>query len=195
MTAEPAAEPAAVDPRIERTKAAVLEAVKALLAEEGWDAVSHQRVAERAGVHRATVWRHWPEPTLLIHDALEDESVPNDVVLSGDIETDLVALLESLRHNLVEMQRARMIAALIDRSAWQPELQVLKAELVRNGFPLFREALTAAVEGGRLRPVDEDHAVAQLVGPLFYRVLVSGEPVDASTIAAIAADFLGAYRR
>jgi AcrR family transcriptional regulator len=184
-----------VDPRIGRTRIAVLDAVRDILAEEGWEAVTHARVAQRSGVHRATVWRHWPERTSLIHDALADESVPVDVSLSGDVQRDLRALLQSLRHTLIDLKRDRMIAALIDRSAWQPELKRLKVELVRDGFPLFREALQHGVTDGQLRKgINIDHAVAQLVGPLFYRVLVSGEQVRRGTIEAIVSDFLIAYR-
>jgi len=40
----------------------MLRAAAAILEEEGPTGVTHQRVAERAGVGRATAYRHWPQP-------------------------------------------------------------------------------------------------------------------------------------
>jgi AcrR family transcriptional regulator len=53
--------PLHVDPRVVRTRLAVLEAATMLLRTEGPGAVTHARVAEAAGVGRATIYRHWPD--------------------------------------------------------------------------------------------------------------------------------------
>ena len=56
-----------VDPRQARSRKAMLDAARELLAREGPAAVTHQRVARQAGVGRATVYRHWPRPEQLIY--------------------------------------------------------------------------------------------------------------------------------
>ena len=53
-----------------RTRAAVHEALRSLFAEEGPAALTHQRVAQRAEVGRATIYRHWPRPVDLVTEAL-----------------------------------------------------------------------------------------------------------------------------
>ena len=53
-----------------RTRALVQDAVRDLFEREGAGALTHQRVAERAGVSRATVYRHWPQPVDLVVEAL-----------------------------------------------------------------------------------------------------------------------------
>jgi AcrR family transcriptional regulator len=59
-----------IDARVVRTRALVQEAVLDLFEREGAGALTHQRVAERAGVSRATVYRHWPHPIDLVVEAL-----------------------------------------------------------------------------------------------------------------------------
>ena len=62
------------DPRAVRSREAMLAAARRLLAEEGLDAVTHQRVAQEAGVGRATVYRHWPRTDQLLLDAMLDRA-------------------------------------------------------------------------------------------------------------------------
>ena len=71
MTAE-------TDPRVERTRAAIREALVSLVEEEGMAGLTHQRVAERAHLGRATIYRHLPTPEDLVHEAFDcmDASLP-----------------------------------------------------------------------------------------------------------------------
>jgi AcrR family transcriptional regulator len=63
----PAAE--ALDPRVVRTRRDVLDATITELVEGGWDAVTHARVAARAGYAKATLYAHWPDRLALVSDA------------------------------------------------------------------------------------------------------------------------------
>lgn len=93
------------DPRAEHSRAQALQAARALLAEEGWEAATHLRVAERSGLGRATVYRHWPDPVALRRDALSEEALVFHTVPTGDLRADLVAELEAIRAELVERGR------------------------------------------------------------------------------------------
>ena len=48
-----------LDPRIVRTREAVLDAATALLVEGGPDAVTMDGVVQRSGVAKSTIYRHW----------------------------------------------------------------------------------------------------------------------------------------
>ena len=199
QSAEPGLAPSrsagAPDPRFARTRAAVLEAVRAILLEEGWDEVTHLRVAERSGVHRGTIWRHWPERSTLLHEALAEEAVSVDVEPSGDLRQDLISSLELLRHEIVDRPMGRVLATLIDRSEWQPEIHRLKVALVRSGFPAIRQVLQNAIDRGEIQAkLNSDHAIAQLVGPIFYRRLMTAELITSKTIDAVVDDFLAAHQ-
>ena len=59
------------DARVQRTRAAVRDALLSLVEEDGLGAVTHHRVAERAGLGRATVYRHFPTVESLVHEAID----------------------------------------------------------------------------------------------------------------------------
>jgi AcrR family transcriptional regulator len=83
-------DPNATDPRVARTRDAVVAAVRDLVQAAGIEAVTHQRVAEVAGVGRASVYRHWPDRTHLLLDALADlPAETGDWSSSGDLAADL----------------------------------------------------------------------------------------------------------
>src|SRR6266581_1100612 len=66
----------ATDPRAARSHEAILAAAFDLLAREGPGAITHQRVAQQAGVGRATVYRHWAAPEDLLRDVLYTAELP-----------------------------------------------------------------------------------------------------------------------
>ncbi|MFD8022645.1 TetR/AcrR family transcriptional regulator [Streptomyces lavendulae] len=79
--------------RSARVRTQVVEAVGALLVESGYDALTVDAVAERAGVHRTTVYRRWRDVGGLLADVLDaaadDGWRPAD---TGSLEDDLTAL-------------------------------------------------------------------------------------------------------
>src|ERR1700745_781512 len=66
----------AADPRATRSREAIRAAAGDLLAREGPGAIPHQRVAQQAGVGRATVYRHWAAPEDLLRDVLFSAELP-----------------------------------------------------------------------------------------------------------------------
>ncbi len=77
-----------------RTVPDVRDAVLAILGSEGWSAVTHTRVAARAGVHRATVKRRWPSRGDLVRDAFSASAADTvGAPDTGALRTDLDQLL------------------------------------------------------------------------------------------------------
>ena len=72
-----------MDPRLARTREAALGAATDLLTEFGMTALTHQNVAARAGLGRATVYRHWPTTVDLLLD-LHDTYRPPGFVTEGE---------------------------------------------------------------------------------------------------------------
>src|SRR5579863_8534415 len=61
----------AIDPRIERSRQVILQAVLDELSDVGYGALTIESTARRAGVGKATIYRHWPDKIALIADALK----------------------------------------------------------------------------------------------------------------------------
>ncbi|MFB6577874.1 TetR/AcrR family transcriptional regulator [Streptomyces sp. NPDC056402] len=83
--------------RSARVRAQVLEATGAQLVEHGYDSLTVDAVAERAGVHRTTVYRRWRDVGGLLADLL-DAAADNawEPADTGTLEGDLTALNEEI---------------------------------------------------------------------------------------------------
>lgn len=174
-----------VDPRVARTRQAVREAVRRLVQRAGLEAVSHQEVAAEAGIGRATVYRHWPDRTDLLVDALAEVQAPPVWESSGDLAADLSRELGRLQRTLSSPLVPELVA-LIGRAEWDHELRETKAELLASGTAGLRRTLEAAIDRGEL-PADHDHdtTIARLAGPLFYRRVLAHAPLETAFVTKI----------
>ena len=174
------------DPRVVRTRQAVREAVRSLVQRAGFEAVSHQQVAAEAGIGRATVYRHWPNRTDLLLDAIAEVEAPRDWKTSGDLATDLARELGRLQRTLSSSPLVPELVALIGRAEWDAELRETKAALLASGTAGLRQALEAAIERREL-PADHDldTTIARLAGPLFYRRVLAHAPLDDPFVTTI----------
>jgi AcrR family transcriptional regulator len=183
-----------LDPRVDRTREAALCAVRELLVEEGWDAVTQSQVAQRSGVGRTTVYRHWPERIDLVREAMDFElSHTRDITLTGTLRDDLLTALEAIRYEMIEREGSKFLIAMVARSEWDPEVRELKKLLVERAIEALRGVLAGAVRDGRLAAgVSVEVSVAQLVGPMVMRRLVTDESLDQPLITDLVDDFLAA---
>lgn len=168
------------DPRILRSRAVILEAAVAELAEVGYGGVTIEAVAARAGVGKSTIYRHWHDKLDLIADAFEtfhERMVPD---LSDRSAREAIELL--LRHVaevVVDSTFSRCIPAMIEGAERDPR--------VRDFFYTYSAQRRQAVVDLILRGIadgefdsglDPELATATLLGAIFYRRLMTGEPFD-----------------
>ena len=164
-----------------RATRAALDAVLDLIVERGIHGVTTNAVAERARTSKATMYRRWPTKDALIADAigtLVDRQI--EVPDAGSLAGDLHVLLREAVELYSTPRAAALIPELVAGMARDPEL----ADAVRSGFlPTRRraldEVLRRADERGELRD-DVDHGLCLdlLGGVVFYRLLVTGGPLD-----------------
>jgi AcrR family transcriptional regulator len=178
-----------IDPRVERTRDAVLEAATVLLRSEGPGAVTHARVAEAAGVGRATVYRHWPGQGDLLRAALDrkadDISLPDPEL---PVQLRLAVILEQLRARLNDQDMAAQFAALIGRAEWDPALRDALAQMCGRRTSLIDHVLRDGIARGEL-PDDTDVEVLRdgLVGALVTRRFLLGKRPDRQYLARVIA--------
>jgi AcrR family transcriptional regulator len=180
MQSERAARPMG-RPRDARADRAILEATLELIAERGIHEFRTEDVAARAGVGKGAIYRRYSSKDELVTAALaglvnEEIVVPD----TGSTRSDLLALMREAVELYSRALPGRLMPNLVSAMAERPEL----ARVVREGFLVRRrlalaEVLQRGVERGDLRPdVDLDLALDVLGGPLFYRLLISGGPID-----------------
>ncbi|KUJ68607.1 TetR family transcriptional regulator [Streptomyces albus subsp. albus] len=200
-SADPA--PGTVRPggRTARTRSAVRDAVLTGLAEHGYPGLTVEYVAEHSGVHKTTLYRRWGGVEELVADALdlagEDSWTPPD---TGTLHGDLRALAHEVVDTFGDPAQAAAPTAFI-AAAFQSEraaegLRAFYAERFARCAPILQRA----VERGEVPPGSDAQAVARAVSaPLFFRALITREPLDAAhadqaATAALAALRAGVYR-
>src|SRR5262244_3401099 len=163
----------ATDPRAARSREAILAAAFDLLAREGPGAITHQRVAQQAGVGRATVYRHWAAPEDLLADVLLSAELPFFAAPALPLRPWLHAELRQLADALMAQTRPggagarphRHITAITERLA---------------------AAFALAADAGELDTApDADLAAAHLIGPLVYRTTLQAAAVPDSLLTAV----------
>ena len=185
-----------MDPRVVRTRDAVRDAVRRVLRAEGIEAVTHQRVAEAAGVGRASVYRHWPDRTHLVIDgptgAIRD---PPGWRSPGDLARDRAGEVRRLQGVLNDSPFVPDLVALVGRAEWEADLRDLKARLLAQGTSGLRRALEHAVAHGDLPAgTDVDDAVALLAGPLFYQRVLAHRRITDDFVARVVERFVRSQR-
>jgi AcrR family transcriptional regulator len=187
-----ASAPARTDPRLDRTRKAVFQAVRELLVEEGWEAVTQNEVALRSGVGRSTVYGHWPDRNSLVLDAWDLElDYARNVALSRDLRSNLLAAMEAIRYSMIDRQGARFLIAMIARAEWDLDVQPIKKDLVERSITTLRAILIDAIARNAL-PSDEDPdlAIDHLCGPIVMRRLVTDQPLERPLIERLVDDYL-----
>lgn len=184
------------DPRIARSRAAILAAAAGLLVEVGAPSVTIERVSERSGVAKTTIYRHFPSRSELILAAFESLFQPGaQEPLTGPIREYLVAFLCGLIHGLSEAPWAPAVAGLVEAGERDPELRQLIHEFLVARMEPCKAAMRDASQRGELpRDLDADAALASLAGPIFYRRLISREPLELSLAPMLVDQFLAGVR-
>jgi AcrR family transcriptional regulator len=175
--------------RSERSHKAIIRATQELLVERGYRKLTIEAVASRAGVGKQTIYRWWPSRAALVLEAYlagsDAVSPPPD---SGSTRKDVRALIGWLSAVLAEPTGGRVVAGLVGDLQHDHDL----AEgFRRDVVPARRQAMLAALERGRERgeiraDADLPLAVDTLHGAVFYRLLLSGEPLDAEFAGRVA---------
>ncbi|MFE9007633.1 TetR/AcrR family transcriptional regulator [Streptomyces sp. NPDC007875] len=166
--------------RSEQARLAVLNAADDLLAEKGFAGVTMEGIATRAGVAKQTIYRWWSTKTDILMDAfLQDVAEDLPVRDRGDLALDLRSYLRDLAGFLSASDPGAVFKALVAQAQHDPVFardfrsRYLDDQRRRDRLPLER-----AMERGELPPgLDLTAETDQLTGPVYYRVLVTDEPV------------------
>ncbi len=160
-----------------RTATVTLAATRELIAEIGFDALRTELVAQRAGISKATLYRWWPNKVALVMDAIEDiVSTRVPTFASDDAREDLRCSLRALFAFANTEGPRRVMTNLTASALHEPELASALRTFRRRQSAALEAIVHRGVEAGELRDdIDAKVAVQQLVGPMWYRMLVTGE--------------------
>jgi EmrB/QacA subfamily drug resistance transporter len=163
-----------------------------LLTEAGFSSLTVHGVASRSGVSTKTLERYWGSRLDMVVDAVKSVFAEIPLPDTGSFRTDCESYLGRVASVFADPRAIPVITQLINEGARNQDLALeLRTRLVAPR----REALFDMIERGVTRgqlPVatDKDTLADLLVGPLYYRALVTGEPISADTAHRIVAAVL-----
>lgn len=183
------------DRRVVRTRAAVLDAGARLLFTDGWNAVTHLRVAEESGVGRATLYRHWPTVEDLLTDVLVACQAPLEAPEpTGDLRVDLIAALAVFVDPLQSSKLSEILVTAVDRAPTDPRIQAMHDSMTSICRAPVWAVAAAAIDRGALDPsLTEEAVAAHIVGPALYQYLFDGRAIEPSDLERIVDAFLAAF--
>jgi AcrR family transcriptional regulator len=178
--------------RNERSRRAILDAALELATELGYQKLTIEAVAARAGVGKQTIYRWWPSKGAVLFDALLARTEPADgspggLPDTGDLAADLKAVLRATVAEFADPAFAGPIRALTVELAQDPELaEQYQQRLDRPMRELKKARLRAAQDAGELRADADLEILADLLfAPIAQRWLLRSGPLSAGYADAV----------
>lgn len=165
-------------------------------AETGYAALSLERVARRAGVGKAALYRRWPSKIAMAGERLAAIGVPmTDLLDTGSLEGDIRAVLLSLRRILRHPIVRRILPDLHAEAARSSELAAAIHPFQTARRRHVGTVVDRAAMRGELNPSVDHDLVADLLGaPIYWRIVVIGGVADRHYIDTLAAATCAAIR-
>ena len=156
--------------RSEKSRTAIVTATRELLLERGFDGLTIEAVAARAGVGKQTIYRWWRSRPVLVADVMLEDA---DKILASmnhtdDLSADLVEWVGKLATTLTTTRGSAMLRTLTVACMEHEET----ADRLRAGFsaPLHASVRTRLVADG-IDPATADSAADAVVGGVVYPIL------------------------
>jgi AcrR family transcriptional regulator len=146
----------------------VLRATLELLERDGYRGLSVDAVAERSGVAKTTIYRHFRNKADLATAALAAHAAPeNDPPLPDDPRAALEEHLARFRRRM-DAKGMGVLASMLQEDEDPELLELHRARIIRPHTLVARRALEAGIARGELRPdVDVGLALELGVGGYF----------------------------
>ena len=166
-------------PRSPEADEAIRVATVDLLTTDGYANLTMSGVAARASVSTATLYRRWRSKLDLVVDVLATRAEETPVPDTGSLEGDCRAVLRTLVDKVIANRMSPLMAGLVGEIGRNPELATaLRTHLIGPRRTALNEVFARAAERGELRAdVDTTVAADLLFGPMYHRMLITGEPV------------------
>jgi len=165
-------------PRDPRRGRAILAAARAVLAERGFTGTSMEAIAQSAGVGKDTLYRRWDSKEQLVQHLLTmiaDEGIPQRAP-DADPRIGLFLFLQDIVRLNTESDFGAIVAGVVGESARNPALasgfHAFWADRRRFASAYVREIVGADAPAHKIERI-----VDQVVGPIYYRLLLSGDTI------------------
>jgi AcrR family transcriptional regulator len=159
-------------PRSAQAHKAIIDATLELLAEEGFQGLSIEAVAARAGVGKTTIYRRWSSKEELVMEAIRHVQIDVPVMDTGNFRNDLAALLKTVYQGFMAHPYpflGKLVLKFIGEYQTNPEIfQDALTQLIVPRFQRFIHMVKQAQAREEIRGDIDPELVMDLVVGSFY---------------------------
>jgi AcrR family transcriptional regulator len=159
-------------PRSAQAHKAIIDATLELLAEEGFQGLSIEAVAARAGVGKTTIYRRWSSKEELVMEAIRQVQIDVPVMDTGNFRNDLAALLKTVYQGFMAHPYpflGKLVLKFIGEYQTNPEIfQDALTQLIVPRFQRFIHMVKQAQAREEIRGDIDPELVMDLVVGSFY---------------------------
>src|SRR5207247_3881051 len=185
-------------PRSDQAHQAVLKATRELLLRHPSDEVRIEHIAARAGVGKATIYRHWPTRDALVQELLLNLAGPHiEIPDKGSTREEMRAAVLNPIRALTKTDFGPVLLAVLTQVASNPRLaEQFRATVVRPRRNTIAEVIKRGILRGDLRAAAHAHvATGLLAGPGYFRFSFGGDLHGGFAVDVGAAGLRGLVRR
>jgi AcrR family transcriptional regulator len=157
------------------------------IGEVGYRSLSLEGIARRAGVHKTTVYRRWENRDALLLEALLEragDQVP--IPDTGSVREDLIEYGHDVTKSIKTPEINAIIRAFIAEADTNPTLRNAGRAWWTARFALARNIVVRGVERGELpRATNPDRLIEAVLGPIYFRLLLTRERLDRAFVEEI----------
>jgi AcrR family transcriptional regulator len=182
------------DPRIQQTRQLVLGATLELMAEHGSSAITVERIAERSGVARSTIYRRWPDLPRLYFEAFRQLRSQRTHEPTGDPQIDLTNYISDTAAHLNDPTYFSIVVFLLANAGISEQYAQLHLELFNLASSRGAGVFQAGIDHGWIRPDTDIWEAADVVrAPLVYTRLAKHELIDVDVALRAVPGIIRAY--
>lgn len=170
-------------PRSIQADRAILQATLDLLAEVGYESMSIEAIASRAGVGKTTIYRRYTSKEELVADAIE--SLRDDLAIpdTGSFWGDMDILIKNAAKKIDSPLGRQTLALIISTASSNPQFaEVYWTKYTKLRREAFSKVLERAKSRGEIhKDADVDLIIDLVSGSLYYALIFkpTTEPVEA----------------
>lgn len=184
-------------PRNVETEKAILAASYDLLLENGFGAVTVEKIAERAGVSKATIYKWWPNKAAVVMDGfLSAASARLPVPNTDSVLQDILDHAKNVTRFMTSPE-GQIIKELIGEGQFDSGLaEAYQTRYIQPRRLEARQLLERGIREGELKQdLDIELSIDLLYGPIFYRLLVLGDRMDDEYVEKLVSYSFAGIRR
>jgi AcrR family transcriptional regulator len=166
-------------PRCPVTHQNILKAARELVEEIGFDSLTIEGIAARAGVGKTTIYRRWPNKASIVLDAFFEEVTPQTTFAgTGNVREDIRRHLQKFVKELNGTLGCK-VAMLLANSQFDEEMaEAFRTRWIEPRRDEMRRVIIEGIKRGEIRQeVDAEVLVDALYGPVYFRLLGEHAPL------------------